>query len=245
MLHRWPRTPRAAIALQKALRPKLELGGGPRAPKTVAGADLSYDLATGRLYAVVVVLSFPALDLLETSTEIRRVTFPYVPGLLTFREAPAVIAAWKRLRRPAELLLCDGQGIAHPRGIGLASHLGLFLDVPTIGCAKSLLVGEHGRLGPGRGSTAPLRHAGRMVGTAVRTRTGVKPLYVSPGHRVGFACAVRMALACTRGFRVPEPTRLADRIVGRLRREAHPLRSGRGASPARRRENAVLESGAI
>src|SRR6185436_1916550 len=194
MLHRWPRTPRAAIALQNALRPKLKLGGGPRAPKTVAGADLSYDLATRQLYAVVVVLGFPSLELLETSTEIREVTFPYVPGLLTFREAPAVIAAWKRLRRRADVLLCDGQGIAHPRGIGLAAHLGLFLDVPTIGCAKSLLVGEHGRLGRRRGATAPLRHNGRMVGTAVRTRAGVKPLYVSPGHRVGFACAVRLTL---------------------------------------------------
>ena len=234
--HRWPRTPRAAIALQHLLRPRLKLGGGPRAPKTVAGADLSYDLATDRLYAVVVVLSFPALELLETSAVVRRVTFPYVPGLLSFREAPAVIAAWGRLRHPADLLLCDGQGIAHPRGIGLASHLGLWLDVPTIGCAKSLLVGSHGPLRLRRGSTSPLRHAGRTVGTAVRTRACVKPLYVSPGHRVGFAYAVRLALACARGFRVPDPTRLADRLVGRLRREGQ-RSPGRG--------NAVLSSGPI
>src|SRR5436190_17182294 len=120
---RWPRTPRAAIALQKRLRPHLVLAGGPRAPKTVAWADLSYDLATDHLYAVVVVLSFPSLQFLEMASVIRRVTFPYVPGLLSFREAPAVLAAWRRLKRPADLLLCDGQGIAHPRGIGLASHI--------------------------------------------------------------------------------------------------------------------------
>jgi len=230
---RWPRTPRAAIALQKRLRPHLMLTGGPRAPKTVAGADLSYDLATDHLYAVVVVLGFPSLRILETASVSRRVTFPYVPGLLSFREAPAVLAAWRRLKRPADLLLCDGQGIAHPRGIGLASHLGLLLDVPTIGCAKSLLVGTHGPLGRRRGSTAPLRHDGRVVGAAVRTRAGVNPLYVSPGHRIGIAAAVRLALACGGGFRVPEPTRLADRLVGRLRR---------GAAAAGGRENAVLES---
>jgi deoxyribonuclease V len=230
---RWPRTPRAAIALQKRLRPHLILAGGPRAPKTVAGADLAYDLETDRLYAVVVVLSFPALELLETVSVVRRVTFPYVPGLLSFREAPAVLSAWKRLRRPADLLLCDGQGIAHPRGIGLASHIGLVLDVPTVGCAKSLLVGTHGPLGRRRGSTSPLRHDGRVVGAAVRTRDGVNPLYVSPGHRVGIAAAVRLALACGAGFRVPEPTRLADRIVGRLRR---------GAAASGTLENAVLES---
>jgi deoxyribonuclease V len=230
---RWPRTPRAAIALQKRLRPQLKLGGGPRAPKTVAGADLSYDLEADRLYAVVVVLSFPSLQLLETASVIRRVTFPYVPGLLSFREAPAVLAAWRRLERPADLLLCDGQGIAHPRGIGLASHIGLLLDVPTIGCAKSLLVCTHGPLGRRRGSTSPLRHDGRVVGAAVRTRTDVNPLYVSPGHKVGLAAAVRLALACGGGFRVPEPTRLADRLVGRLRR---------GEAASGTPKNAVLES---
>ena len=230
---RWPRTPRAAIALQKSLRPRLLLTGGPRSPRTVAGADLAYDLAENRLHAVVMVFRFPSLEWVETSAVARRIPFPYVPGLLSFREAPAIIAAWRRLRRPAELLLCDGQGIAHPRGLGLASHLGLLLDVPTIGCAKSLLVGEHGPVGQARAATSPLRHDGRVVGAMVRTRAGVKPIVVSPGHRIGLRAAVRLALACTRGFRIPEPTRQADLVVGRLRR---------GLSPPERPGIAVLES---
>lgn len=232
--HPWPRTPRAAIALQRALRPHLRLSGGPRAPRTVAGADLAYDLERDRLHAVVVVFRFPSLEWVETSAVTRRIRFPYVPGLLSFREAPAIVAAWKRLRRPADLLLCDGQGIAHPRGIGLASHLGLYLDVPTIGCAKSLLVGEHGPVGRARAATAPLRHAGRVVGAMVRTRAGVAPIIVSPGHRIGLAASVRLALACTRGFRIPEPTRQADLLVGRLRR---------GLPASGTPGTAVLESG--
>ncbi|HZN02538.1 MAG TPA: deoxyribonuclease V, partial [Candidatus Polarisedimenticolia bacterium] len=225
---RWPRTPRAAIALQKSLRPRLSLLGGPRSPRTVAGADLAYDLERDRLHAVVVVFRFPSLEWVETSAVTRRIPFPYIPGLLSFREAPAIIAAWRRLRRPADLLLCDGQGIAHPRGLGLASHLGLLLDVPTIGCAKSLLVGEHGPVGYDRSATTPLRHAGRIVGAVVRTRAGVAPIVVSPGHRIGVARAVRLALACTRGFRIPEPTRQADLLVGRLRRGLEAPRPPRG-----------------
>ena len=244
--HRWPRTPRAAIALQKALRPRLRLRGGPRAPATVAGADLAYDLEQDRLHAVVMVFRFPSLEWIETSAVTRRIPFPYVPGLLSFREAPAIVAAWRKLRRPADLLLCDGQGIAHPRGLGLASHLGLVLDVPTIGCAKSLLVGEHGPLGLARAATTPLRHDGRVVGAMVRTRAGVAPLVVSPGHRVGLRAAVRLALACTRGFRIPEPTRQADLLVGRLRR-GFPLQAMAPAGPPLPggAEIAVLESARI
>jgi deoxyribonuclease V len=184
----------------------------------VAGADIAYDESRGLQFAAVLVFTFPELRLVETRAVRGRIPFPYVPGLLSFREAPALLRAFRRLRARPDLLLCDGQGIAHPRGIGLASHLGLLLGLPTIGCAKSLLVGEHDPVGPRPGDRAPLRHEGRVVGAAVRTRAGVKPVFVSPGDRIGLADAARYVLACCRGFRLPEPVRRADRLVGILKR---------------------------
>ena len=214
--HRWPRHARAAMALQSRLAGHVAIRGGPRRARLVAGADVAF--AGDVLAAAVVVLRYPDLEVVETSAVCRPVTFPYVPGLLSFREAPAILAAWRRLRQRPDLLLCDGQGIAHPRGLGLASHLGLVLGVPAIGCAKSRLCGTHGEPGPRRGDRAALVLDGRVVGAVVRTRDGVRPLYVSPGHRVGVAAAVRWVLACGGGYRLPEPTRQADRLVGRLAR---------------------------
>jgi deoxyribonuclease V len=186
----------------------------------VAGADIAYDPRRDRLLAAVLVFRLPGLDLVETSQVARQVRFPYVPGLLSFREAPPLLEAWDRLTRKPDLLVCDGQGIAHPRGLGLASHLGLLIGVPTIGCAKSRLVGAHDAVGSRRGDRTPLRYEGKVVGAVVRTRTRVRPLYVSPGHLIGIPAATRWVLELCRGYRLPEPTRLADQFVGRA------LRSG-------------------
>jgi len=143
--------------------------------------------------------------------------FPYVPGLLSFREAPAVIEAVRRLSEPPDLLMCDGQGVAHPRGLGLASHVALWLDVPTIGVAKSRLCGAHRDVATKRGSKAQLKLGGRVIGTVLRTRDRVKPLYISVGHRITLAEAVRWTLAATAGYRLPEPTRQAHLAVAKLK----------------------------
>ena len=149
-------------------------------------------------------------------------TMPYVPGLLSFRELPLVLTAWDRLRQKPDLVLVDGHGIAHPRGLGIASHLGLAIDRPTIGCAKSILVGRHEPLAPARGSMAPLVHHGETVGYAVRTKDKVNPVFVSCGHRVSQETAVRWVLECARGYRLPEPTRQAHLASNQLRREGEP-----------------------
>ena len=214
--HRWPRSARAAAALQSRLAGRLEIRSGPRCVGLVAGADVAFTAGGTMLVAAIVILRHPGMEIVETSAVRRPVTFPYIPGLLSFREAPAIVAAWRRLRRRPDLLLCDGQGIAHPRGLGLAAHLGLLLGVPAIGCAKSRLCGTHDEPGPRRGDRAPLVLNGHVVGAVVRTRDRVRPLYVSPGHLVGVEAAVRWVLACGGGFRLPEPTRQADRLVGRL-----------------------------
>jgi deoxyribonuclease V len=207
------------------MRPLIVARGGPRRVRLVAGADVAYDMRRERLFSAVLVYSFPDMVLRESRLILAPIRFPYVPGLLSFREAPALVRAFDRLQARPDLLLCDGQGIAHPRGIGLASHLGLLLGVPTIGCAKSRLVGSHEPVGPRAGDRAPLEVDGRTVGWVLRTRAGVRPVYVSPGHLIGRAAAARWVLECCRGFRLPEPVRQADLFVGRARD------SGSGDSP--------------
>jgi deoxyribonuclease V len=219
--HPWPRDAKRAIRLQRSLHPRLRIGGSPAGVRLVAGADIAYDPRRDRLLAAILVFRLPGLELVETSQVARKVRFPYVPGLLSFREAPPLLEAWDRLAAKPELLICDGQGIAHPRRLGLASHLGLLIGVPTIGCAKSRLVGVHDEVGSQRGDRTPLRHEGRILGAVVRTRSRVRPLYVSPGHLIGIPAATRWVLRLCRGYRLPEPTRLADQFVG------HALRGGR------------------
>lgn len=211
-------TPRVARAqaLQARLRRRVRTRGGPRRVALVAGADLAYRGDGTRAWAAVVLWSPRDGAVVETATASGRPSFPYVPGYLSFREGPLLLRAFGRLRHRPDLVLFDGQGIAHPRGIGLASHLGVLLDLPSVGCAKSRLVGEHGEPGPRRGDSTPLVLAGRRVGAVVRTRDGVKPLWVSPGHRIGTREAVRWTLACCR-TRVPEPIRLAELIVNCLK----------------------------
>jgi deoxyribonuclease V len=183
------------------------------APRTVGGVDVIYDVgAGGRARAGAVVLAFPGLTLVDQAVAEESSAAPYRPGEFSLREAPAALAALARLRTRPDVLLCDGHGRAHPRRCGLACHIGAELDLPTIGVAKSILVGTHGALGRERGSTAPLVDVGETVGVALRTQSGVKPVYVSVGHAIDLDEAVRLVLACAPRYRLPETTRLADRL---------------------------------
>ncbi|MBI5834707.1 MAG: endonuclease V [Armatimonadetes bacterium] len=177
--------------------------------RLVAGADISYRRWDEDLRVAITVVSLPDLALAEVVTLTTRSPFPYVPGLLSFRELPPLLAAWQQLRVRPDALLCDGHGRAHPRRFGLACHAGLTLDLPSVGCAKSVLVGRAEPPGDWRGATSELRLDGEVIGRALRTRAGVKPVYVSVGHRVTLDDAVALVLACQRKYRLPEPTRLA------------------------------------
>ncbi|HET6203130.1 MAG TPA: endonuclease V [Planctomycetota bacterium] len=212
------------MRLQERFRRRLVRRGGPRAPRWIAAADASFDSES--VYAAVVLWDARLGEVVEERTARRRLAFPYIPGLLSFREAPALLGAFRRLSRKPDLVLADGQGIAHPRGFGLACHLGLLLDVPTVGVAKSLLVGEHSALPRRAGAAVPLRFRRRTVGWALRSRIGVRPLFVSPGHRVGLPSALRLVRGTLRGFRIPEPIRAADTASKRIRAEGLTLRAG-------------------
>ena len=212
-LHPWDDlAPAEAVELQRRLAPRVVATGdlGPHDVRAVAGVDLSPpDPETGFVRGAVVVLSLPDREVLEVATADEAPRFPYVPGLLSFREAPVLARALAKLRRRPDLLVVDGQGLAHPRRFGLACHLGLMTGVPTIGCAKSRLVGAHQPPASGRGSWTPLVHRGERIGAAVRTRSGVSPIFVSVGHCISLESAVHWSLACASKYRVPDPTRMA------------------------------------
>lgn len=214
-LHSWDLTPTEAIALQQRLATRVETVDRLDPLRYVAGVDVGFPRrgAEQVARAAAVLLSFPALEPLAESVVEEPVRYPYVPGLLSFREAPAILTALARLPLPPDLILVDGQGRAHPRRLGIACHLGLLLDRPTIGCAKSRLVGSHAEPPAEADAWVPLLNRGETIGAVVRTRTGVKPLYVSVGHRVSLATAVALVLACCQGRRLPEPTRRADALA--------------------------------
>jgi deoxyribonuclease V len=206
-----------ARAIQERLRARVCATGGPRRPRLIAGADLAYARDGQTAWAAVVLVTFPEGRVVETATASGRPRFPYVPGYLSFREGPLLLEAFGRLSRRPDLCLFDGHGLAHPRRFGLACHMGVLLDLPSVGCAKSVLVGTHAEPEPSRGAWAPLRVGGRVVGAALRTRDRVRPIFVSPGHRVGLRRALACVLAvCAR--RVPEPIRLAEQVVNALKR---------------------------
>ena len=209
--HRWDVTPAEAVEIQERLRPLVVLHNGLGDVRAVAGLDVGFP--RGRARAAVAVYSYPELELLEEAVAEHELEFPYVPGLLTFREGPAALAALDRLTIEWDVLLADGQGYAHPRRLGLASHLGVLLDRPSVGSAKSRLVGTHREVGEARGSWVQLLDGGEVVGAVVRTREGVKPIYVSAGHRIDLASAIELVLHSTRRYRLPEPTRRAHRLA--------------------------------
>lgn len=216
--HSWKLTPTQAVALQRRLAGEVREAPIRGPVNSVAGADCAFLDGGKRIVAVAVLCDAKTMAVLATARDVRSCDFPYVPGLLSFREAPAVIAAVRALPQRPDLLMCDGQGLAHPRGLGLASHVGLWLDLPTIGVAKSRFCGTHRQPGPARRCHTQLRLRGRVVGSVVRTRTGVKPLYVSAGHQATLDEAIRWTLRSCRGVRLPEPTRLAHHHVSDLKK---------------------------
>ncbi len=211
-MHRWDLTPEAAIALQQELSGAVITRDEIGPIQLVAGADVGFE-PDGSAVAAVAVLGFPGLELRHQAVERSAATFPYVPGLLSFRETPAALAALQKLSTRPDLLLCDGHGFAHPRRFGMACHLGVLSGIPSIGVAKTLLVGTHALLPSGRGSWVPLVDGSEVIGAVVRTRTGVKPVYVSIGHKISLETAIRYVLQCTRRYRLPETTRWAHRLA--------------------------------
>lgn len=223
-IHDWDVTYQDAVRIQKELKDRLILSDGhvPRRIRTVAGVDLSYSKKDDLFFAAAVLFEYSTLEVLETSHIVMKASFPYIPGLLSFREGPAILSCFQKLERTPDVIIFDGQGVAHPRGFGLASHMGLLLDRPSIGCAKTRLIGIHDDVGRERGSFSPLIVEDRIAGAVLRTREKVKPVFVSPGHKMGLEGAVEIVLACARGYRLPEPTRVAHLLVNRLRQELSP-----------------------
>jgi len=213
-LHSWDVTPQTAIRLQHELAPRVRTHDPLPVEKVrlVAGVDVSVKDDVSR--AAVVVLSFPALDVIETVTADRPTTFPYVPGLLTFREGAVILDAMRQLQATPDVIMFDGQGIIHPRRIGIASHIGLFIDTPTVGCAKSYLLGDFDPVPEEKGSYSPLTDHGETIGVVLRTRTRVKPVYISAGHRITLEDARMLSLACATRYRLPAPTRAAHIAAG-------------------------------
>jgi deoxyribonuclease V len=212
-LHGWDLTPKEAMALQEELRGRVIREDRIGTVRRVAGVDVGFEQDGNVTRAAVAVLSFPGLELQDSALAREPTRFPYVPGLLSFREAPAVLEAFARLRLAPDLLLYDGHGFAHPRRFGIASHVGLLLDLPAIGVAKTRLIGEHGRVPAAKGGWTPLTDGSEVIGAVVRTRAGVKPLFVSIGHRVSLETAVHYVMACVTRYRLPETTRWAHRLA--------------------------------
>lgn len=213
-LHGWQLSTTEAIEMQRRLAAEVSRANNEVInPRFIAGVDISvrrgHDIAT----ASAVVLSYPELEVVETKVARGRLDFPYIPGLLSFREIPLTLAAFEMLSITPDLILVDGQGIAHPRRIGIASHLGLFLDIPAIGCAKSLLCGSHETPGAEPGSYSEIIDRGETIGAALRTKASVKPVYVSIGHKIDLPTAIYWVMKCCRGYRLPEPTRLAHQLA--------------------------------
>jgi deoxyribonuclease V len=219
-LHGWDLTPREAVEIQKSLRDRVRIEPPRKKIELIAGADISFNKFETAVYAGVVVLRLPTLEVVEEAGFVGETRFPYVPGLLSFRETPSLLEAWSKLKTEPDVIVLDGQGLAHPRRFGIACHVGLLTGRPALGCAKSILVGRHEELGEERGARAPLvdPKRGDQVGVALRTKRRVQPVYVSPGHLIDFDSAADLMLACDGGYRVPEPTRRAHLLVNELRR---------------------------
>lgn len=216
-LHNWNLTPKEAIALQKQLAGEVRYSKFTKKIVTVAGLDCAFTKDKKNVIACAVVLSAEKFDIIETAYQIIPVTFPYIPGLLSFREAPACLAAMQKLKTTPDCVIVDGQGTAHQRRFGIACHLGLLLDIPTIGCAKSRLIGDFNTPAGRKSSTSPLTDKGEIIGSVVRTRDNTKPVFVSVGHRCRLEDAIRIVLQCCVKYRIPEPSRIAHQMVTKIK----------------------------
>jgi len=221
-LHSWNVSVKEAIRIQEVLRKTAVLGKDFSKLGTIGGGDVAYSENGNRLFSAIVVLSFPNMEVIDMATADGKITFPYVPGLLSFREGPVLVKTFQRLRVKPDVMIFDGQGIAHPRRMGLASHMGLWFDLPSIGCAKMPLLNEFISPGTSKGSFEWIYQEGKKVGAVLRTKENVKPLFVSPGHRIDLKMSVQLVLETCRGFRIPEPLRRAHQASLVLRREATP-----------------------
>ena len=211
--HSWDLSPREAIVLQNQLRDQIVIEDRLGPINRVAGTDVGFEDNFAITRAAVAVLSFPELELIEYAIARRPTHYPYVPGLLSFREIPALLDALEKLDTTPDLLLCDGQGIAHPRRLGIATHQGLFTDIPSLGVGKNRLFGKHDEVPEGKGEWTPLLDKDEVIGAMLRTRIRVKPVIISPGHRIGIESAVQYAMACTTRYRLPETTRHAHKLA--------------------------------
>ncbi|MEW5746827.1 MAG: deoxyribonuclease V [Nitrospirota bacterium] len=211
----WPHDIFEAKALQEELRGRVRIVPLEHEPRVIAGVDAAF--AGDTIIAVACSYEYPAMTLIEDSHAVETVSFPYIPGFLSFREGPAFISAVARLGSKPDLLLVDGQGIAHPRGLGIASHIGVLLDMPAIGCAKSLLVGRYEEPDATKGARSPLYYKGDVVGAVLRTRDTANPVFVSAGHRIDLESSLRIVLGCVRKYRIPEPIRRADMLSKKLK----------------------------
>ena len=216
-LHDWQVSVSRAMEIQRSLAERVSRRGEVEIVRFVGGVDISVDKISGTGTGAVVILRYPELTISETSVASSALGFPYIPGLLSFREAPLLLAACERLTILPDLILVDGQGVAHPRRIGLASHLGLLIDKATIGCAKTRLTGEFSEVGPQKGDNSELRREGEVIGAALRTRAGVKPMFISPGNRITLKESLEVVIACCLKYRIPEPVRQAHHLVNTLR----------------------------
>lgn len=210
-------TPTDAVALQQQLRDQIQLTPLQKPIQTIGGADISFNKYSEVVYAGIVILSYPELQVIHTASVISTTRFPYVPGLLAFREVPALIEAWNKLEVKPDVLVLDGHGIAHPRRMGIATHFGLVAGTPTIGCAKSLLAGKYEEPGDKTFDSSPLIYKSDVIGTVLRTKPRCNPVYVSPGHLVTMDESLAIIKNCVRKYRIPEPTRLAHLLVNQVR----------------------------
>jgi deoxyribonuclease V len=216
-LHSWNVSPEEAVQIQENLRSRIVLRTNFSKVRTIGGGDVAYSKKRNLLFGAIVVLSFPQMDTLDIAEAYGKVRFPYIPGLFSFREGPILIKTFQRLKIKPDVMLYDGQGIAHPRGFGLASHMGLWLDLPSVGCAKTPLLDEFISPGSSKGSCELIRREGKEVGIVLRTKDNVRPLFVSPGHRIDLPTSIQIILKCCQGFRIPEPLRRAHHISRLLR----------------------------
>ncbi len=234
-MHSWQLSITEALDTQRSLASRVSRSGDVINPRFIAGVDIAVGKAWEISTGAVVILSYPEMKLVEIKVVHGRLNLPYIPGLLSFRESPLTLAACEQLEITPDLILVDGQGVAHPRRMGLASHLGLFLNTPTIGCAKSLLCGTQQTPGVEPGSYTEVVDNGETIGVALRTKLGVKPIYVSIGHKIDLENAIHWVLQCCRGYRLPEPSRLAHLAAGGS------LKPGSTASPREEQQRRLFE----